>query len=776
MNLKQFQDTAINSLKTEFYKLWKGGQRGARLIFKAPTGAGKTIMTAEFLKRISGDAQFDPDKAFVWISFNPDLVDQSYRKLRDYLHGGIAGLYDTSEISQRGKLAKNDVLFVNWQKIVQSERSTRNLKLRTDGESTISFDTFIAETKKDGREIVLIVDEHIGRATPLAEKIIKQLDPRIELDVSATPSYSPTMEDHATGKASMVVVTPKEVINAGLIKESITVLPREDVKRFAGKRDLDQAVLDMAMAKHKELAGGYADIGAKVNPLVLIKLPNDEKKERAAEGQNKLDFTKEYLASKGVPKSKIAVWLDKEKINLDTVEDNGNLTEYLIFKQAAATGWDCPRADILVMFREIKSPVFEKQILGRILRTAEAKHYDDAPQLNQGYLYTTYERNDVIAAGKNALGPNAPLDAPALLKEGIENITLPSAYFERPDYNDLGDTFQKTFMEVADRAFDIKPKETEAVFKKKLVAKGFDLSASVVTNSLIVNAKIEVFDDFIGELKKSPEDMDLKASYNDTQKLHTNLLWREIAVQEEESKKYAPERSWGKLKSAINVWARARLKIDSLELYSLVCNDLERGDKSILRPIISEALGKYRPVRDKEVQVKAERSRQKPEFSLHDRYFANGSTPLTVNGKPCKQYALDPAYVSVDSDVELRFISYLESFGKKIDWWYKNGAGGRADLGIEYADANGTPHLFYPDFIVRQGNKIGIFDTKGGSIASEAKERAEALSAYIKVNKTNKQNLWGGIVVESAGVWYLNDNAKYRYNPSDLSDWKKLNL
>jgi len=64
-------------------------------------------MTAEFLKRVSGDAQYDPDKAFVWISFNPDLVDQSYRKLRDYLHGGIAGLYDTSEISQRGKLAKN---------------------------------------------------------------------------------------------------------------------------------------------------------------------------------------------------------------------------------------------------------------------------------------------------------------------------------------------------------------------------------------------------------------------------------------------------------------------------------------------------------------------------------------------------------------------------------------------------------------------------------------------------------------------------------------------
>src|SRR3989344_2729281 len=774
MNLKQFQDTAINALKMEFYKLWRGGQRGARLVLKAPTGAGKTIMTAEFLKRISGDAQFDADKAFVWISFNPDLVDQSYRKLRDYLHGGIAGLYDTSEISQRGKLSKNDVLFVNWQKIVQSERSRRNLKLRTDGETVISFDTFIAKTKKDGREIVLIVDEHIGRSTPLAEKIIKQLDPRVEIDVSATPSYSPTMEDYTAGKGAIVIVAPKDVINAGLIKESITVLPREDVKRYAGKRDLDQAVLDMAIAKHKELLAGYAAIGARVNPLVLIKLPSDEKKDRAAEGQNKLDFTKEYLVSKGVAKSKIAVWLTKEKVNLETVEDNNNPIEYLIFKMAAATGWDCPRADVLVMFREIKNPVFEKQVLGRILRTAEAKHYEDAPQLNQGYLYTTYERSDVIATGKNGQGPNVPLDAPALLKEGIENITLPSVYFERPDYNDLGDTFQATFMEVADRAFGIKPKDTEAEFRKKLAAKDFDLSAKVVTNSLIVNAKIEVFDDFVNELKKAPEDMDLEASYNDVQKLHTNLLWHEIAVQEEEVKKYAPERSWGKLKSAINVWVRTHWKIDSIELYSLVCNDLERGDKSILRPVISEAMGKYRSVRNKEVQTKAEKSRQKLEFSLHDRYFANGSTALTVNGKLCQQYALEPAYVSINSDVELRFIAYLESLGKKLDWWYKNGAGGRSDLGIEYTDANGTPHLFYPDFIVRQGNKIGIFDTKGGSIASGAKERAEALAAYIKASKTKKQDLWGGIVVDSAGVWYLNDNTKYKYNSADLSDWKKL--
>ena len=87
MQLKPFQDTAVTELKDRFYKLWRTGRSHARLVFKAPTGAGKTIMMAEFLKRISGDMQFDADKAFVWISFNPDSAEQSKAKLYQYFNG-----------------------------------------------------------------------------------------------------------------------------------------------------------------------------------------------------------------------------------------------------------------------------------------------------------------------------------------------------------------------------------------------------------------------------------------------------------------------------------------------------------------------------------------------------------------------------------------------------------------------------------------------------------------------------------------------------------------
>jgi len=53
--------------------------------------------------------------------------------------------------------------------------------------------------------------------------------------------------------------------------------------------------------------------------------------------------------------------LSEKKENLELVEKNNSPINFLIFKQAAATGWDCPRASILVMFREIKNPSFHIQ-------------------------------------------------------------------------------------------------------------------------------------------------------------------------------------------------------------------------------------------------------------------------------------------------------------------------------------------------------------------------------------------------------------------------------
>lgn len=773
IKLKEFQQKAVDELKKNFFNLWKNGKHGSELVFKSPTGSGKTIVTAEFLKHLTGSMQFEEDKAFVWISFSEDSYIQSKNKLEKYYNNNTGlHLLDLNDI-QNGKLEKNDVFFVNWQKLVSKAKDNR--KLRTDTESSISFDTFIKNTHSDNRKIVLIIDEsHLAKDTDLANEIIKILNPKIELHISATPKYTPSIEDVEENNAGFVSVKHKDVINEGLIKEKIEIMPVEEIEKQdqEGNKDIDELLLNLALSKRNNLLDLYKEEGVDINPLVLIQLPNDEKEKKNTEGQNKLSFTKEYLQKAGVEESKIATWFSGEKENLDDIVKNNSEVEFLIFKQAVATGWDCPRAQVLVMFREIRNPIFKTQVLGRILRMPEAKHYQNNSVLNKAYVYTSYQLQEIEDQQKNEIGANKLAYKKSILREGVENIVLPSVFLKRGKYNDLGLSFQKTFIAIANEYFDLTGKEVFGQLENKFKAKGFDITQQNITNNLIVNAEIEVYDNFVEELKNQKENLEHESSRHDVEKLYNLLMWKEIANQQEENKKYAPERSWGKLKSAINVWMKEHLEIQNPPLYAVVCNDLLKESSSVLKKVIALALERYKPIREKEENHKLKKAEEKLLFNLQEEYaFTDDFEEI---GKISKS-AITPFYSKKNYDGKIneeKFIAFLEK--QNIDWWFKNGDFGRDYFAIKYLKNNETK-LFYPDFIVKQGNKIGIFDTKGGQTAETSKEKAEALQKFIKENSNDKQKLWGGIVIQdSNGIWKLNQNKIYQYNEKDLIDWIDL--
>jgi type III restriction enzyme len=96
------------------------------------------------------------------------------------------------------------------------------------------------------------------------------------------------------------------------------------------------------------------------------------------------------LKRKGITEEngKLAIWLSEDKSStLPNIEKNDNEVEVLLFKQAIALGWDCPRASILVIFRESKSFTFTIQTIGRIMRMPELKYYGEA-ELNNGFVFT----------------------------------------------------------------------------------------------------------------------------------------------------------------------------------------------------------------------------------------------------------------------------------------------------------------------------------------------------------------------------------------------------
>lgn len=769
--LKPFQETAISKLKDQFLSLWKSPHKNIPLVFKSPTGSGKTIMMAQFLRDIVGDPRFyGNDVAFVWFTFSEDSYIQSKNKLFQY-YGGASelDLLDLNDLT-RGKLNKNAVFFINWQKIKGKSKESR--KLRKDNEWGLNFDSFIEKTKEEGRNLVVIIDEeHIGADTELAQEIIDGLiKPKITIRVSATPKYIPNAEEMSEQRGGFVQAKREDVIEAGLIKEKVIFQTEEDLSRKDLKGvDQDEVLLELAYQKRLDLVNHYKQIGAEVNPLVLIQLPNDDQAGKDTTTTNKQNIVLSFLKEKGVLEDEIAIWLSQDKVNLEDIENNKSPVSFLLFKQAAATGWDCPRASVLVMFREIKNPTFAIQTVGRILRMPYGTHFP-IPELNLGYLYTNYKRNEVLTEYGKSKTDNRPAIYGSYRKKSVDPIIVESVFMSRTDYNDLGDSFQEVFGEVANGHFSITAKDTPAQAIKKLEAKELVTSPSV-TNGLIVGVEIDDYDNFTKELIAEGGSHEQEMSQHDLERLYNLLCFKYIARQIDENKKFAPERSWGKLKTALNVWLLKATNHSRQEIYKIVVSDL-LNQSSVLAPIIGEALEKYRPIREKEVNKKSERSKRVEtiEIPRETLFFTDQYEQIDV-----KKSALEPFYIEKDykgEDNEKQFIDFLE-FNKSVIWWYKNGDAGSEYFSIAYHNPDENKEkLFYPDWIFKTKDKVWIVDTKKGSTAeiTDTKYKAEALQEWLK----GKMGFDGGIVVQDGpNGWKISNGKKYKYTPS-FEGWSNL--
>ncbi len=765
--LKPFQETAVSKLKNEFLSLWKSSQINIPLVFKSPTGSGKTIMLAQFLRDLVGDPRFQGnDVAFIWFSFSEESYLQSKKQLFRY-YGGASelDLLDLNDLT-RGKLEENNVFFINWQKI--KGRSKESRKLRRHNEWGHTFDNFINRSHADGRQLVVIIDEeHIGSDTELALEVVEGLiKPRITIRVSATPKYIPNAEEISDKRGGFVQVKRDDVIESGLIKEKVVFQTEEDLARKEFKKmDQDDILLELAFKKRLDLLKRYKVLDVDVNPLVLIQLPNDDQAGKGT-GTNKQDIVVAFLKRHGLRDEEIAIWLSQEKVNLEDIEKNDSPVAFLLFKQAAATGWDCPRASVLVMFREIKNPTFAIQTVGRILRMPFGTHFAQ-PELNIGYLYTNYRRDEVLAEYARSKNDNRPAINASYRKENVMPVQVDSVFMSRTDYNDLGDSFQSTFEKIADDYFGLSKRKGAP---DALESKGLAIGATV-TNGLIVDVEIDDYDNFTNELLTEGSSHDQEMSQYDLERLYNLLCFKLIAKQVDENKKFAPERSWGKLKTALNVWLSKSIGDSRHELYTIIVFDL-LNPNGVLAPLTGEALAAYRPIREQEVNKKSERAKRTEtiEIPRESLFYTDQFKEMKVSKSAMAPFFIEKDYQGEDNEKE--FIAFLEQH-KKVVWWYKNGDAGSEFFSISYRNLDENKEkLFYPDWIVKTKDAVWVIDTKKGATAEmiDTKYKAEALQRWLASHKSFE----GGIAVQDGpNGWKLSNSKAYSYTQS-LNGWSHL--
>ena len=753
MIIADFQKKAVDSLTKSFLTLWQTNNYKLPLVFKAPTGSGKTIMMAEFLRILDGNYHFDDDKAYIWISFGgDDSYLQSKEKLYKYFNNGTdMTLRDKNDLSLK-ELPKNNIFFINWSKIKSSTKDGKVLRKEselTSGDYGI-FDEFIINTKNK-RDLILIIDEaHTETSTTLAEEVIDLINPRIIIKVTATPKNIPNGSDLVNHKAGYVEVLEDEVINSGLIKKSLIIQTQEEIETIQNQNlSEDELMVELAIKKREELQRVYKEQNLDINPLVLIQLPSDMNEKEEVTTNKKL-VVLNYLKQRGVLDEEVAIWLSNEKKNLDSITLNNSEINFMLFKVAPATGWDCPRASILVMFREIKSPSFHTQIIGRIKRMPEAKHYENEV-LNKAYIYTNYNKShirDIKDANENKL----PIYF-TKLKDRISPITLQSVYYNRVDFNTLSPEtmWQKYMLNTLDK------------YKNKIEEK-IDFDVFNISNKIVVDATISSFDGFIVQLKQKANETNFAFSRNDIEKLYNLLCFEELEKQENDTAKYNPSRSWSALKKALNVWFNKRLKIHREKFYLIIVNDLLKND-SFLKIVINEALVGFR--KEYEIKLKEKDGKEIVNVTIpqNELSFTDNFEELEVTKNVYERFFNRKKYKGKENEED--FIKFLE-VQENILWWHKQNDSGKENFAIEYFDSQeNKERLFYPDFLIMtKENNLFIVDTKKGDTAKsiETKNKAEALQKWIRENQKNYDfGIFGGIVVFEYPVWKINSNKIYEY-------------
>lgn len=748
IEFKNYQEKAIVKLKQEVNDLLD--VEGNKIcIFKSPTGSGKTLMMAEFLKRLI-DSRIDGKKfSFIWIAVNK-LHDQSRNSLKKYYDPlGIGLKCSYFEDLDERKISENEILFLNWASINKGEKGI----ITRANERDNNLSTVVARTKDEGRIVILIIDEsHHTAKGDESRVVINEIAPKVTIEVSATPQISDANR--------LVEVEREKVRDEGMTKKEVIVndgFKNYEIEKREKDETADEIVLKAALKKRIILQKEFESAGSNINPLLLIQLP-DTRQGMPDKKADVLSLLKKFGYS--TDNGCLAVYLSEKdsKINLENIEKNGNEVEVMIFKQAVALGWDCPRAHILVLFRQWKEEtlVFSLQTLGRIMRMPEQKHYS-IPSLNNAYLYTSLSdistkiANDIAADFKVFEGKR---------RDDYEDIDLTSYHSKRfREETRLSSDFVPIFFQAAE----------ELKLKDRIDRKSFVAPTKIIADGRIAD---------VDKSRKSIE----------------NESWFELPMVEVE------------LQNAFDMFARGNLAPFAPELRSIkrINDSLYRFfDKSFKMGV--DDWPKIQAI------VLAEENRQavidviNRAKELYQEAVGKGKSELVQNDEPWnvpeiinynlnfekksyKKSIIQPYYVRVrnsqqnlldqyteDSMVEEQFIEYLEN-ANQVKWWFKNGRQDGSYFAVPYVE-NGQEKPFYLDFVAMLNDgRLGLFDTKGGIYAKTATERAEGLAEYIETENKRGKKLFGGIVLKDKNSWRFNDSKKYSYDSNNSKNWKFLDL
>jgi hypothetical protein len=421
--LKDYQDEAVCDVLVNLRKAckrWREDGDKHAFSLTATTGAGKTVMAAAAFEALfHGDDNYDfdadPGAVVIWFSDDPSLNEQTRFRLMEASdrlnHSDLVVVQNTFN---REKFEPGKVYFLNTQKLGKKSLLVRGFDpeennpafptMRPDLRSHTIWDTIQNTIEDPYLTLYLVLDEaHRGMGNPseAAQKdkstIVKRLIngtgsvPAIPvvLGISATVERFNAVIVGAEGRSILpnVVVDSAKVQESGLLKDTIILDIPDEVGQF------DTVLVRRATGKIKESSDAWAEYtkqqntGEVVKPLMVLQVPNTPDPNEIGRALDTIFQHWPELACEAIAHvfgdhttqtfgGHIVPYISPERVQ------DSHWVRVLIAKDAISTGWDCPRAEVLVSFRPAKDRTHITQLMGRMVRTPLARRIPGNDRLN----------------------------------------------------------------------------------------------------------------------------------------------------------------------------------------------------------------------------------------------------------------------------------------------------------------------------------------------------------------------------------------------------------
>ncbi len=513
IDLKDFQELAVKELMAEIRYARREvmeRDRAQAIILSSPTGSGKTVTITALMERIlQGDETHEADReaVFLWFSDSPELNSQSRDKILTqstvFCENELVVVESTFS---REQFESGKVYFLNTQKLGKD-----NLLTKTgDGRDHAIWQTIENTSKKKPSHFYLIIDEaHRGmnlttRERNQAQTIVQKFifgDPavglspiRIIIGISATPERFATIIEGSQRTKREHLVDPAAVRISGLLKEKIVLF-------FPDKEQpTDWTLLAQAAKRWKQYGDEWKSYAKKqslpyIDPVLVVQVQDREgeqvtrtdlekavkvlERETGTFGMGALAHcfdTEGPISTGGYQIRKV----EASKIQQDSV------IRVVFFKTALGTGWDCPRAEVIMSFRRAQDHTAIAQLVGRMVRTPLARRIEGNELLNTVSLYLPHYDRDGLNAILTKL--NDPENAPPMDIVVGANLVSYKRNFKYPEAFSALENLPSYFVERIQKISDVRRLIKLA---RQLTIDGIDPKAWAQAKSLVVNALIE---------------------------------------------------------------------------------------------------------------------------------------------------------------------------------------------------------------------------------------------------------------------------------------------